>query len=271
MNVTVRIPGKRAERRAAAGSGGKRAAARACGEGNSPGMQVCFLAGDRYPLDRPIEDALRARLDAELSGWLGQDEILRRCGGRLPMCVEDRVAALRAVLATEATGGLILIGRSSGARVATAFAARHGARAVICLGYPFRNPDHVIQPERFVDLATLAVPTLIVQGTDDPYGGADITENYALSPAVSVRFIRADHELDLSPAQWDDIAATVRAFLQHAAAGVRFQPHRFDEAFYLACYPDVAEAVAAGRLASGEQHYRIYGQAERRRFRYVVE
>lgn len=234
-------------------------------------MNVCFLSGDRYPQDRHIEDSLRARLDAELRCWLGQNDILRCRGDRLPMRVEDRVAALRAMLPTEATGGLILIGRSSGARVATAFAAQHGAKAVICLGYPFRNPDHVIQPERFLDLATLAVPTLIVQGTNDPYGGADITENYALSASVSVRFIQADHELHLSPVQWDDIAATVRSFLLHAAAGLRFQPHRFDEALYLSCYPDVAAAVEAGRLASGEQHYRIYGNAERRRFRYVVE
>lgn len=234
-------------------------------------MNVCFLAGDRYPWDRHVEDALRARLGAELLCWLGQDEILRRRGDCLPMRVEDRVAALRAVLPPGATDGLILIGRSSGARVATAFAARHGAKAAICLGYPFRNPEHVIQPERFLDLATLVVPTLIVQGTNDPYGGADITENYALSASVSVHFIRADHELHLSPVQWDDIAATVRSFLLHAAAGLPFKPHRFDEAFYLACYPDVAAAVEAGRLASGEQHYLIYGHAERRRFRYMLE
>lgn len=245
--------------------------ARRRAEGYFSGMTVCFLSGDRYPEDRHVEDALRARLAAELRCWLGQDEILRRHGDRWPMRVADRVAALRAVLPAAATDGLVLIGRSSGARVASAFAARHGARAVICLGYPFRNPDYVVQPERFVDLATLAVPTLIVQGTNDPYGGADITENYALSASVSVRFIQADHELHLSPAQWDDVAATVRAFLLHAASGLRFQPHRFDEAFYLACYPDVAAAVEAGRLASGEQHYLVYGHAERRRFRYVTE
>ena len=38
----------------------------------------------------------------------------------------------------------------------------------------------------------------------------------------------------------------------------------FDEAFYLAQYPDVAAAVARGDFSSGEEHFQLFGQAEGR-------
>lgn len=38
----------------------------------------------------------------------------------------------------------------------------------------------------------------------------------------------------------------------------------FNEAFYLAANPDVASAVSAGLLSSGQQHYELYGRAEGR-------
>lgn len=40
--------------------------------------------------------------------------------------------------------------------------------------------------------------------------------------------------------------------------------HAFDEAFYLNQNPDVAAAVAAGQLASGQQHYTLWGASEAR-------
>ncbi len=42
-------------------------------------------------------------------------------------------------------------------------------------------------------------------------------------------------------------------------------PEQFDEAWYLEAYSDVAEAVRLGAFASGWQHYRLHGRAERRR------
>ncbi len=41
-------------------------------------------------------------------------------------------------------------------------------------------------------------------------------------------------------------------------------PPDFDEAFYLRQNPDVAAAVADGRLASGYDHYIRYGRREGR-------
>ncbi|MBC6478535.1 MAG: hypothetical protein GDA56_12895 [Hormoscilla sp. GM7CHS1pb] len=39
----------------------------------------------------------------------------------------------------------------------------------------------------------------------------------------------------------------------------------FDEAFYLAQYPDVAAVVAAGAFADGRDHYDRHGRSEGRK------
>jgi hypothetical protein len=60
-------------------------------------------------------------------------------------------------------------GRSSGARVACRTAADGGAVAVVCLAFPVHppgKPDKTRQPE----LDGVEVPTLVVQGDNDPFG-----------------------------------------------------------------------------------------------------
>jgi uncharacterized protein len=64
---------------------------------------------------------------------------------------------------------LIAGGRSSGARVACRTAAATGAVAVLCLAFPVHppgRPDKTRQPE----LDAVEVPTLVVQGANDPFG-----------------------------------------------------------------------------------------------------
>jgi hypothetical protein len=52
-----------------------------------------------------------------------------------------------------------------------------------------------------------------------------------------------------------------------APSVVQQLPEDFDEARYLDLHPDVAKAVAAGRLKSGQQHYEKHGRDEARRLR----
>ncbi len=235
-------------------------------------MTVCFLAGDSYPGDRYVEEELRRRLGAHFPTWVGQAELWGGIadGPGMPD-LDARVEGLRKRLAPQAGSDLILFGRSSGARVAVTYAARHGATAVVCLGFPFRRPQCVIEPERFQHLATLTVPTLIIQGTKDSYGGAEITENYAFSAAVRLHFVCHGHDLRMHAGEWDRVAMAIRAFLDARPPGHGFQPHGFDEAYYLTRHPDVAAAVAAGKLASGERHYALHGQAERRSMRWLPD
>jgi len=68
--------------------------------------------------------------------------------------------------------GVMVGGRSSGARVACRTAARVGARAVLCLAFPLHPPGRADDPgkSRLPELKAVKVPVLIVQGEGDPFG-----------------------------------------------------------------------------------------------------
>ena len=68
---------------------------------------------------------------------------------------------------------LVVAGRSSGARVACRTAAETGAAAVLCLAFPLLPPRRAsAKPavSRQPELDAVDVPTLVVQGTGDPFG-----------------------------------------------------------------------------------------------------
>lgn len=66
-----------------------------------------------------------------------------------------------------------------------------------------------------------------------PTQAIDITENYALSPAVAVRFVDTDHDFDLPPSGWDAVAQQVIKFLDSVQRQLPAKGARFDEAYYL--------------------------------------
>ncbi|HEX5758975.1 MAG TPA: alpha/beta family hydrolase [Thermoanaerobaculia bacterium] len=100
--------------------------------------------------------------------------------------------------AVGALGGgerLVIGGKSMGGRIASMVADELGVRGLVCLGYPFHPPG---QPDRLrtAHLAALRTPTLIVQGTRDPFGGPDEVAGYTLSPAIRLVWIEdGDHSL----------------------------------------------------------------------------
>jgi pimeloyl-ACP methyl ester carboxylesterase len=230
--------------------------------------QAFFLSGDSFPEDSYIEDALRSRLQPAFSELIGQRDILTRAGARqFDPSTAGRLALLDQLVPPQA----VLIGRSSGARVASLFATHKAVAAVVCIGYPFREPDRVLAPDRFAHLARIVVPTLIVQGLRDRYGGAELTENYALSPSVTIRFIDCTHEFQVPPGEWDAIGQIILRFLDQSSRGLPIESLRFDEAYYLNAYPDVAAAVAERRFVSGHDHFQQHGRREGRRFRLLQE
>ncbi|MFF8473639.1 alpha/beta family hydrolase [Streptomyces sp. NPDC015414] len=60
-------------------------------------------------------------------------------------------------------------GRSAGARVACRTAAELGAHAVLALGFPLHPPGRP-EKSRAAELLGAGVPTLVVQGGNDPFG-----------------------------------------------------------------------------------------------------
>jgi pimeloyl-ACP methyl ester carboxylesterase len=234
---------------------------------------VFSLRGDSFANDTYFHEPLRPRLAAAFSEWIDQREILNRTGETsFSMDIGRRLALLEQLVpAGEDARRVVLIGRSSGARVATLFAMKHPVAAVICQAYPFRAARRVIEPERFAHLAEIKAPTLIVQGRADQFGGMDLTENYALSPSVTVKFVEGGHDFGLSPEGWDELASSIIQFCDGAVRGMPPEPMPFDEAFYLQLHTDVAAAVAAGRFVSGEEHFLKHGRQQRRRFRLLAQ
>ncbi len=120
----------------------------------------------------------------------------RRAGGKRR--APDREPVLRAAWAeaVEALGGgagLVIGGKSLGGRMAAYVADELGVRACVCLGYPFHPPG---RPEktRTAVLETIETPTLILQGSRDPFGTPAEVAGYRLSPSVRVRWIEdGDH------------------------------------------------------------------------------
>ena len=88
---------------------------------------------------------------------------------------------------------LIIGGKSMGGRIASMVADDMGVRGLACLGYPFHPPG---KPETLCTghLETIKTPTLILQGTRDPFGKQGEVEGFALSPAIRLHWLEdGDH------------------------------------------------------------------------------
>ena len=114
----------------------------------------------------------------------------RRPPDRMPKLLQ----AYRDVVEEQAGGKLAIGGRSMGGRVASMLAAEGcPAEALVCLGYPFHPPG---KPDRLrVDhLRRLRVPTLIIQGTRDPFGSPEEIPGFRLPESIRFEWLEdGDH------------------------------------------------------------------------------
>ena len=83
---------------------------------------------------------------------------------------------------------VIIGGKSLGGRIASLVADKMSVQGLVCLGYPFHAPGKPEKP-RTEHLATLATPTLICQGTRDPFGRQDEVETYKLSNTIKFQWL----------------------------------------------------------------------------------
>ena len=98
---------------------------------------------------------------------------------------------------------LVVGGRSAGARVACRTAADSGALAVLCLAFPLHPPGRPEKTRQY-ELDEVKVPTLVVQGTRDPFGMP------VPGPGRAVVTVPGNHSLT---ADLDAVAAAVREWL----------------------------------------------------------
>ena len=98
----------------------------------------------------------------------------RRVPDRAPVLEACWRDVIRAIREGDAPGALFIGGKSMGGRMASHVAARHAAEAgelagLVLLGYPLHPPGNPGR-RRDAHLASIALPTLVVQGTRDGFG-----------------------------------------------------------------------------------------------------
>ncbi|MDX3976188.1 alpha/beta family hydrolase [Shinella sp.] len=106
---------------------------------------------------------------------------------------------LDAVAVLAAKGPLVIGGKSMGGRVASMVAddlfTEGRIAGLLCLGYPFHPPEKPAQL-RTVHLMDLKTPTLICQGTRDPFGTKEEVPGYGLPDTIRLLWLEdGDHDL----------------------------------------------------------------------------
>ena len=144
----------------------------------------------------------------------------RRQGTRKPppkaeTLIPEYCAALAAL---GARGQIIIGGKSMGGRIASMIADETQADGLLCIGYPF-HPVGKPEQLRTAHLKHLHKPTLIAQGTRDPFGTRDEVATYDLSPAIQILWIE-DGDHDLRP-QHNVSGRTIKKHLASLAREVR--------------------------------------------------
>lgn len=115
---------------------------------------------------------------------------------RAEVLLSEYMAALEML---EAPGPVIIGGKSMGGRVASMLADQlytSGRIAgLLCVGYPFHPIGKPEQP-RTAHLAQMRTPSLIVQGTRDPFGTCEEVKAYKLSNSIELIWLEdGDHDL----------------------------------------------------------------------------
>ena len=174
-------------------------------DGDHEAQATVLLAhGAGGPMDSPWMDAVAKALAAaglRVIRFEFAYMAARRAGIRKPPPRADLLVPeyRDAVERLGAGVPLIIGGKSMGGRVASMVADEmHGAgkaAGLLCLGYPFHPPGKPDKP-RTGHLADLRTPTLICQGTRDPFGTREEVSSYELSDRIEIVWLEdGDHDL----------------------------------------------------------------------------
>jgi hypothetical protein len=169
------------------------------GPENAP-VTILLAHGAGAPMDSASMNAVTAALAG--TGFrvarfeFGYMAARRTTGPKPPPRAETLQPEYQAAIAAlKPSGTLVIGGKSMGGRVASMIADQSPAAGLLCLGYPFHPVDKP-QQLRTAHLADLKTPTLIVQGTRDPFGTSAEVAAYALSKAIEILWLEdGDHDL----------------------------------------------------------------------------
>jgi len=145
-------------------------------------------AGQEHPWMSGLAAGLAARGVRVLTFNFPYVEAGRRTPDRsdvLLACFRAALAHARRELPPE--GSLLIGGKSLGGRMASHLASEHeqGVTGLVCLGYPLHPPGRPDQL-RVQHLPSIAVPTLIVQGSRDAFGSPEELQRHLAAMAAKV-------------------------------------------------------------------------------------
>jgi predicted alpha/beta-hydrolase family hydrolase len=142
----------------------------------------------------------------------------RRSPPRAPLLDAAWTAVVDRLREEELSGvPLVVGGRSAGARVACRTAAATGAVGVLCLAFPLHAPGRTgsaERPSRLSELDDVTLPTLVVQGTRDPFGMPPAAANRTVVQVEGDHSLRTDLDAVAEAARdWlrDLVSARVRS------------------------------------------------------------
>ena len=173
---------------------------------NQPKVTILLAHGAGSPMDSASMTASARALAASSLIRVARFEFdymasRRTAAGRKP---PPRAETLKpeyvaAIDAFDAKGPLIIGGKSMGGRVASMIAddlySAGRIAGLLCLGYPF-HPLGKSDQLRTAHLKSLKTPTLIAQGTRDPFGTRDEVSTYQLSDNIEILWLEdGDHDL----------------------------------------------------------------------------
>jgi hypothetical protein len=168
-------------------------------DGPEDGVTVVLAHGAGAPMDSAPMNAIARGLTAggvrvarfEFPYMRQRRETgARKPPDREPVLLDTWRAAIAALGGGER---LVIGGKSMGGRMASRIADEAGVRGLVCLGYPFHPPGQ-LERLRVAHLKDLRTPTLILQGTRDPFGTREEVSGYDLSPSIRIHWLEdGDH------------------------------------------------------------------------------
>lgn len=151
----------------------------------------------------------------------------RRLGG--PQRPPDREDVLRQtwleVIGQFRKNRLVIGGKSLGGRIASLIADEAQVAGLVCLGYPF-HPVKKPAQTRVEHLRSIKTPTLILQGTRDPFGTQEEVASYPLAGSIRLHWLE-DGEHSLKPRKasgrtetqnWQEAVAAILTFITSESA-----------------------------------------------------
>ena len=168
-------------------------------------VTLLLAHGSGAPMDSPAMNAAAVALATEglrIARFEFSYMAARRTTGtrKPPPKAETLNPEFRAAVeALQATGPLVIGGKSMGGRVASMVAdelyAQGKIAGLLCLGYPFHPPEKPAQL-RTAHLMELTTPALICQGTRDPFGTHEEVPGYGLPESIRMLWLEdGDHDL----------------------------------------------------------------------------